>query len=85
MHEMKKLKIWDPTLAEVLEVEASDVAKLFGWVGVKDAPAMFTQLIVYDTEPKQWRLKFKDNWIDIWDTSILLSYTKMKILILENC
>ena len=74
-----------PTLAEVLEVEASDVAKLFGWVGVKDASAMFTQLIVYDTEPKQWRLKFKDNWIDIWDTSILLSYTKMKILILENC
>ena len=74
-----------PTLAEILEVEASDVAKLFGWVGVKDASAMFTQLIVYNTEPKQWRLKFKDNWIDIWDTSMLLSYTKMKVLILENC
>jgi len=74
-----------PTLAEILEVSPSDVAKLFGWVGVKDASAMFTQLIVYNTVPKQWRLKFKDNWIDIWDTSILLSYTKMKVLILENC
>ena len=74
-----------PTLAEILEVSPSDVAKLFGWVGVKDASAMFTELVVYNTEPKQWRLKFKDNWIDIWDTSILLSYTKMKVLILENC
>ena len=74
-----------PSLAEILEVSAPDVAKLFGWVGVKDASAMFTELVVYNTEPKQWRLKFKDNWIDIWDTSILLSYTKMKVLILENC
>jgi hypothetical protein len=74
-----------PKLAEILEVTPSDVAKLFSWVGVKDASTMFTDLVVYNTEPKQWRLKFKDNWIDIWDTSILLSYTKMKILILENC
>ena len=74
-----------PKLAEILEVTSSDVAKLFSWVGVKDASTMFTDLVVYNTEPKQWRLKFKDNWIDIWDTSILLSYTKMKILILENC
>ena len=74
-----------PKLAEILEVTPSDISKLFAWVGVKDASSMFTDLIVYSTEPKQWRLKFKDHWIDIWDTSILLSYTKMKILILENC
>ena len=74
-----------PKLAEILEVTPSDVAKLFSWVGVKDASTMFTDLVVYGTEPKQWRLKFKGNWIDIWDTSILLSYTKIKILILENC
>ena len=74
-----------PKLAEILEVTPSDVAKLFGWVGVKDASSMFSELVVYDTEPKQWKLKFKDKWIDIWDTSILLSYTKIKILILENC
>jgi len=74
-----------PKLAEVLEVTAADVSKLFGWVGVKDASSMFSDLVVYNTEPKQWRLKFKDHWIDIWDTSILLSYTKVKVLILETC
>ena len=74
-----------PTLAEILEVTPSDISKLFSWVGVKDASSMFTELIVLNTDPKQWKLKFKDWWIDIWDTSILLSYTKIKILILENC
>ena len=74
-----------PTLAEILEVTPSDISKLFAWVGVKDASSMFTELKVYNTDPKQWKLKFKDWWIDIWDTSILLSYTKIKILILENC
>ncbi len=74
-----------PKLAEILEVDVSDVSKLFAWVGVKDASSMFSELVVYNTEPKQWKLKFKDKWIDIWDTSILLSYTKIKILILENC
>ena len=74
-----------PKLAEVLEVTPADVSKLFAWVGVKDASAMFSDLVVYNTEPKQWRLKFKDKWIDIWDTSILLSYTKVKVLILETC
>jgi hypothetical protein len=74
-----------PKLAEVLEVTPADVSKLFGWVGVKDASSMFSDLVVYNTDPKQWRLKFKDKWIDIWDTSILLSYTKVKVLILETC
>ena len=74
-----------PKLAEVLEVTPADVSKLFSWVGVKDASSMFSDLVVYNTEPKQWRLKFKDHWIDIWDTSILLSYTKVKVLILETC
>ena len=74
-----------PTLAEILEVEPADVAKLFSWVGVKDGSAMFTELVVYNTEPKSWRLKYKDHWINIWDTSLLLSFTKIKILILETC
>jgi len=74
-----------PKLAEVLEVTPADVSKLFGWVGVKDASSMFSDLVVFNTDPKQWRLKFKDHWIDIWDTSILLSYNKVKVLILETC
>ena len=74
-----------PKLAEILEVTPSDVSKLFGWVGVKDASSMFSELVVYNTEPKSWKLKFKEHWINIWDTSLLLSYTKLKILILENC
>ncbi len=74
-----------PTLAEVLEVTPADISKLFSWVGVKDASSMFSELVVYNTEPKSWKLKFKDKWINIWDTSLLLSYTKIKILILENC
>ena len=74
-----------PKLAEILEVTPSDVSKLFGWVGVKDASSMFSELMVYNTEPKSWKLKFKDHWINIWDTSMLLSYNKIRILILENC
>jgi len=74
-----------PKLAEILEVEPSDVAKLFSWVGVKDAGSMFSALRVYETEPKYWQLKYKDKWITIMDSSMLLSYTKISILILENC
>ena len=74
-----------PKLSEILEVTPGDISKLFSWVGVKDASSMFTELVVYNTEPKSWKLKFKDKWINIWDTSLLLSYTKIKILILENC
>ena len=74
-----------PTLAKILEVEPSDVAKLFSWVGVKDAGSMFSALRVYETDPKYWQLKYKDKWITIMDSSMLLSYTKISILILENC
>ena len=82
----EKIKTYGiPKLAEILEVTPSDVSKLFGWVGVKDASSMFSELVVYNTEPKSWKLKFKEHWINIWDTSLLLSYTKLKILILENC
>jgi hypothetical protein len=82
----EKIKTYGiPKLAEILEVTPSDVSKLFGWVGVKDASSMFSELVVYNTEPKSWKLKFKDHWINIWDTSLLLSYTKLKILLLENC
>ena len=73
-----------PKLAEILEVTPSDVSKLFGWVGVKDASSMFSELVVYNTEPKSWKLKFKDKWINIWDTSLLLSYTKIKNLNLRK-
>ena len=74
-----------PTLAKILEVENSDVAKLFEWVGVKDPGSAFSKLVVYETDPKYWQLKYKDKWITIMDSSILLSYTKISILILENC
>ena len=74
-----------PTLAKILEVENTDVAKLFAWVGVKDAGSMFSALRVYETEPKYWQLKYKDKWITVMDSSLLLSYTKISILILENC
>ena len=74
-----------PKLAEVVGCSVSTLAKLFEWVGVKNASSLFGGLRVYNTEPKMWELQFKDKWIPIMDTSLLLSYTKIKIAILENC
>jgi len=74
-----------PKLAEIVGCSVQTIAKLFSWVGVKDSGSLFTELRCYTTEPKYWQLKYKDTWITIMDSSILLSYTKMSILILENC
>ena len=37
------------------------------------------------TIPKYWELKYKDHWLRIMDTSILMSYGKLSVLIEENC
>ena len=73
-----------PKLAEILKCSVSGVAKLFEWVGVKDCASQFTDLRVYHTDPKYWIFKFNGHDITLMDTSLLLSYTKIKILILEN-
>ena len=74
-----------PKLAEIIGCSVQTIATLFSWVGVADSGSLFTELRCYTTEPKYWQLKYKDTWITIMDSSILLSYTKMSILILENC
>jgi len=74
-----------PKLAEILEVPQSAVAKLFSWVGVADTGSNFSALKVYETDPTMWKIKYKDTWITIMDSSHLLSWTKMSIHILENC
>lgn len=74
-----------PKLAEILNCSVKTVAELFSWVGVKDNGSCFTALKVYESEPKYWKLKYKDTWITIMDSAMLLSYTKLSILILENC
>ena len=74
-----------PTLAKILEVKPLDILALFSWVGAKDAGSAFSALRVYEADPKYWQLKYKDKWITIMDSSMLLSYTKISILILENC
>lgn len=73
-----------PTLAEILNCSVGAVAKLFEWVGIKDSASQFTDLRVYKTDPKYWVFKFRGQDITVMDTSLLLSYTKIKILILEN-
>ena len=74
-----------PKLAEVLKVQQSDIAELFKWVGVQDTGSSFSKLKVYETDPTMWKIKYKDKWITIMDSSHLLSWTKMSIHILENC
>jgi len=74
-----------PKLAEILKCSTKTVTSLFEWVGVKDSGSLFTDLKVYETDPKYWQLKYKGTWITIMDSSILLAYTKMSILILEKC
>jgi hypothetical protein len=73
-----------PKLAEILNCSVGAVAKLFEWVGIKDSASQFTDLRVYHTDPKYWIFKFRGHDITLMDTSLLLSYTKIKILILEN-
>ena len=74
-----------PKLAETLGCTTKAIADLFSWVGVKDSGSSFTGLKCYTTEPKYWQLEYKGKWITIMDSLILLSYTKISILILENC
>ncbi len=74
-----------PKLAEIVGCNVSTIAKLFSWVGVKDSGSSFTGLRCYTTEPKYWQIEYKGKWITIMESSMLLSYTKMSILILENC
>ena len=74
-----------PKLAEILNCTVKTVAGLFEWVGVKDSGSLFTEIKVYETEPKYWQLKYKDNWLTIMDSSHLLSYTKIAVHIVENC
>ena len=81
-----KLKTYGiPKLAKVLKVQQSDIAELFSWVGVQDTGSNFSKLKVYETDPTMWKIKYKDKWITIMDSSHLLSWTKMSIHILENC
>ena len=77
-------KLGMPTIAEIVGVPVSAIAKIFSWVGVEDSGSLFKELKVYNTEPKYFQLKYKDTWITIMDTSHLFSYTKMKVHILEN-
>ena len=74
-----------PKLAEILNCTVKTVAGLFEWVGVKDSGSLFTEIKVYETEPKYWQLKYKDKWLTIMDSSHLLSYTKIAVHIVENC
>ena len=74
-----------PKLAEILDVPQSAVAKLFSWVGVQDTGSNFSALQVYNTDPTMWKIKYKETWITIMDSSHLLSWTKMSIHILETC
>ena len=74
-----------PKLAEIVGCSVGAIAKLFSWVGVADSGSCFTALKCYTTDPKYWQLEYKGKWITIMDSSILLSYTKISILILENC
>jgi len=83
-HNDKTRNLGLPKLAEILKCSVSACAKLFEWVGIKDSASQFTDLRVYKTDPKYWIFKFNGHDITVMDTSLLLSYTKIKILILEN-
>ena len=74
-----------PKLAEILNCSTKTIAEIFSWVGVKDSGSLFTEIKVYETEPKYWQLKYRDNWLTIMDSSHLLSYTKIAVYIVENC
>ena len=74
-----------PKLAEIVGCSVKAIAEVFSWIGVKDSGSSFTGLRCYMIEPKYWQLQYKGKWITFYDTSMLLSYTKIKILILEHC
>lgn len=74
-----------PKISEIVGCTTKTIADLFSWVGVTGSGTSFTGLRGYTTEPKYWQLEYKGKWITVMDSSILLSYTKISILILENC
>jgi len=78
-------KLGMPTIAEIVGCNVKTISDLFSWIGIKDSGSCFTGLKCYTTEPKYWQIEYKGRWITVMDSGILLSYTKMSILILENC
>ena len=74
-----------PKLAEIVGCNVKSISELFSWIGIADSGSCFTGLKCYTTEPKYWQIEYKGRWITVMDSGILLSYTKMSILILENC
>ena len=70
-----------PSLAEIVACSVQAIAEIFSWVGVKDGGSCFMGLRCYMIEPKYWQLQYKDRWLTFYDTSMLLSYTKIKILV----
>ncbi len=78
-------KLGMPTISEIVGCSVQTIAKLFSWVGVKDSGSLFTELKVFNTEPTYWKIKYKNTWLTIYDSSHLLSYTKMSVHILEKC
>ena len=78
-------KLGIPTISEIVGCTNSTIGKLFSWVGVKDSGSLFTDLKCYMTIPKYWELKYKDHVLRIMDTAILMSYSKMQVIIEENC
>ena len=78
-------KLGIPTIAQIVDCSNGTIGKLFSWVGVKDSGSLFTDLKCYMTIPKYWELKYKDHVLRIMDTAILMSYSKMQVVIEENC
>ena len=78
-------KLGIPTIAEIVGCTNGTIGKLFSWIGVKDSGSLFTDLKCYMTIPKYWELKYKDHVLRIMDTAILMSYSKMQVIIEENC
>jgi hypothetical protein len=74
-----------PKLAEIVGSNVKSISELFSWIGIADSGSCFTGLKCYTTEPKYWQIEYKGRWITVMDSSMLLSYAKMSILILENC
>ena len=85
MKNTKGNKLGMPTIAEIVGCSVQTISKLFAWVGVKDSGSLFTELKVFNTDPTYWKIKYKDKWITIYDSSHLYSYMKMSIHILEKC
>ena len=85
MKNTKGNKLGMPTIAEIIGCSVQTISKLFSWVGVMDSGSLFTDLKVFNTDPTYWQIKYKNRWLTIYDSSHLLSYTKMSIHILEKC